>query len=114
MERFPNWAASTAVYQAVSLYLAQIVYLQADPANTGLRSRLWSAIVRGMEREKANLMPSGEMSTLRNTRVYGVVGNQQHIDALDVNLAFQYYAGITQDPAYLAAAASLFKHYPRY
>ncbi len=111
---FPELGGFDSSYQAVSLYLTQILYLQADPNDSALRTALWSAIQSGMAREKANLLPSGEMSTQGNTRVTGYVGNRQHIDSLDVNLAFQYYAGITHDPSYVAAAAALFNHYPSY
>jgi len=111
---FPELGGFDSSYQAVSLYLAQIIYLQADPSDTSLRTALWASIERGMERERSNLLPSGEMSTEGNTRVSGMVAGRQHIDALDVNLAFQYYAAITQDESYAKAAALLFNHYPSY
>lgn len=108
---FPELGGFDSSYQGVSLYLAELLLLQS---NANDRSALWSAIQRGMARETTNLLPSGEVRTQGNTRIYGVTGGRQRIDAVDVNLAFQYFAGMTQDPVAIRNAALVFKKYPSY
>ncbi len=103
-------------YQCVSLYMAQVLVLNMQ-ASQPLRERLWSAIESGMARERRALLPSGEISTLNNTRVgrqsiSGLHGGVVHqFDRFFSAFAFEYFAGITQRPAAQRDAVSVLSYY---
>ncbi len=68
----PELGGFDSSYQAVSIYICEIVYLQANPHDIDLRNALWSAIQRGMAREAANLEPTGRVSTEGKTHASAV------------------------------------------
>ena len=103
-------------YQNVSLYEAQIIYVQMaqdDP----IRGTLWQAISRGYAREAPSVQSTGELSSLNNTRIGAQSISAQHggpvhaFDGISAGLAFSYYAGITNDVVAKQRAAQVLSFY---
>ncbi len=109
---FPEVGGFDSSYQNVSLYFAQVTFLQMPPSDP-LRERLWSAIQRGLARELRNLMPSGEISTVGNTRIKYIPGatRQHELDWHYATLAQAYYAAITGDPQAKQNVQLILAHY---
>ncbi len=96
---FPEAGAFDSSYQGVSLYLAQIFYLELQPAQVALRRRLWRAIGTGVVRENAAIGIAGGVSTAGNTRIASngerLFGEVKRIDGRSLTLALLYYAHLT-------------------
>jgi len=109
---FPEVGGFDSSYQNVSLYFAQIVLLQIPPSDP-LRERLWAGIQRGIRREQRNVMPSGEISTVGNTRIHPIPGapGQHHLDSHYAVIAHAYYAAITGDPDARQTVQLMLGHY---
>jgi hypothetical protein len=109
---FPEVGGFDSSYQNVSLYFAQITFLQMPPSDP-LRERLWSGIQRGMARELRNFMPSGEISTVGNTRIKYIPGaaRQHELDWHYATLTQAYYAAITGDPQARQNVQLILGHY---
>jgi hypothetical protein len=109
---FPEVGGFDSSYQNVSLYFGQVVCLQIPPSDP-LRDRLWAAIQRGMAREQRNLMPTGEISTIGNTRIHYIPGaaRQHDLDSHYAVLAQAYYAAITGDPRAQQNVQLMLQHY---
>jgi len=113
---FPEVGGFDSSYQNVSLYFAQITFLQM-PTSDPLREALWSAIQRGFARENANVLPTGEISTLGNTRIGQTLAVQRgqaaphRLDSGDAVLAYSYYAAITGDPGAHSNVQQILAHY---
>jgi hypothetical protein len=88
-------------YQGVSLFHAQVLLLEMLPEDEALRKRLWSGVVRGMQREMETVQADGTVGTVGNTRVSAqgerVFGVTKSIDTRSVSLALMYYAYATGD-----------------
>ena len=103
-------------YQNVSLYEAQVIYVQMA-ADDSMRGTLWQAISRGYSREAPSVQTTGELSSLNNTRIGAQSISAQHggpahaIDGIAAGLAFSYYAGITNDAAAKQRAALVLSYY---
>jgi hypothetical protein len=103
-------------YQCASIYLAEILFL-AMPYGDPARDQLWSAIVRGMARERRAVSASGAISTFHNTRtgadsLWAIRTGEVHgLDGAHASLAFVYYAAITGDAGDAQAARSVYSHY---
>jgi hypothetical protein len=97
---FPELGGFDSSYQCLSLYLGEVLFLNL-PQSHPMRDRLWTAIVRGMERERLALAPSGTIATFHNTRtgpdsLWAIrTGDVHQFDGGHAALAFQYYAAIT-------------------
>jgi hypothetical protein len=100
---FPELGGFDSSYQCVSLRNALVLWLYMAPADP-VRQALWNGIVRGTARERAALLPSGEISTAGNTR-------KRHVDRRNVAKAFAYYAAITGDPQARRAAGAVLAYY---
>jgi hypothetical protein len=109
---FPEVGGFDSSYQNVSLYFGQVIFLQM-PASDPLRDRLWDAIQAGVAREWRNLAPSGEISTVGNTRIHYIPGaaRQHELDSHYAVLAGAYYAAITGDPRAQQNVGLILGHY---
>ena len=89
-------------YQAVSLHLALLIYTNLEPDAVSLQQALWMAIEKGTRWELSRILPTGEVSTEGNTRVYPggekSFGKEKGIDYTQVILALNYYANVSGDP----------------
>jgi hypothetical protein len=103
-------------YQCASIYLAELLFLNM-PHGDPLRDQLWSAIVRGMARERQAVSPSGAISTYHNTRtgadsLWAIrTGHVYGLDGAHALVAFEYYAAITGDAGDIQLAKSVASHY---
>jgi hypothetical protein len=113
---FPEAGGFDSSYQCVSLYEAQVLYLNMPAANP-LHDRLWQAIVSGMARERRALRSDGDLSTDENTRVGPNTvtaergGPVHHVDAVHAALAFEYFAAIVGTAAARRDAAAIAARY---
>jgi hypothetical protein len=89
-------------YNAVSLQIAQQIFCQFAEEPSATRSRLWSAIDQSMQWQLSRILPSGQVSTVGNTRVYA--GGEKYFEkakSVDYNslcIALNYYAGLSGKP----------------
>ncbi|MDX2231607.1 MAG: hypothetical protein NW220_18370 [Leptolyngbyaceae cyanobacterium bins.349] len=88
-------------YQGVSLYLALLLYTNLLPGADNLKQNLWQAIGKGINWEYTKILPSGEVSTEGNTRIYpgGEVyfSQEKGIAYNQLILALLYYSEISND-----------------
>ncbi len=103
-------------YQGVSLLEALIYYTNLNP-DSDLAPIVWSAIQDAMKLELKSILPSGEISTDGNTRVFRggetYFDKEKNVDYLALVQAVLYYHQITQDPLIKNAADRVFDLYSR-
>ncbi|MGB7537572.1 MAG: hypothetical protein WBM17_03455 [Anaerolineales bacterium] len=102
-------------YQGVSLFRALILYVHADSGRIEFRRQLWKTIAQGVQWELSRVLPTGEISTEGNARVYpggeDFLGNEKAVAYADVALAFYYYAVLAGDPGVKQAADNVIGYY---
>lgn len=112
---FPESGGFDSSYQGVSLFDAEVLYLEMNPTDAALRQRLWSAIERGIGLEQRAIEPDGSMSTQGNTRVSAtgerVFGVTKRIDGRSVSLALMYHASLTNNDDLQQSAKAVARRY---
>lgn len=102
-------------YQGVSLLRAIIFYMNLEDSDTSLRQNLWSAIVAGVNWELTRVLPTGEVSTDGNTRVFPggeqFLGQEKQVAYADLALALNYYSQISGDQTVKTVADNVSAHY---
>ncbi len=103
-------------YQAVSLHQALIFYMNLS-SQANQRPIVWAAIQRGMILEYRYILPTGEVETKGNTRVYAggetYVGYEKNVDYLAVVQSLRYYYELSQDINSKNAADRSWAYYRR-
>ena len=88
-------------YQAVSLRLALLLYTHLEPDAVSLQQDLWMAIEKGIHWQLDHILPTGEVSTAGNTRVYSggekYYGREKKVDFKEVILALNFYSQLSGD-----------------
>jgi hypothetical protein len=101
-------------YNSVSLQIAQQIFSQFAEEPSAMRSRLWSAIDQSMQWQLSRILPSGQVSTIGNTRVY--VGGEKYFEKakrVDYNslcIALNYYASLSGKPDATRYAQQVFDY----
>lgn len=102
-------------YQGVTLFRLMLFYLHVDPADTALRQHLWSAIERGIAWELTRVLPTGEIDTTGNSRVYPggdkILGVEKSVAFVNTAMALHYYGIVAGDPAATATADTVITFY---
>ncbi len=103
-------------YQGVSLQQA-LVYFTNLSSNAAQRPLVWAAIQRGIQLEMKYILPTGELQTEGNTRVYAggeaYFGLEKNVDYLALIQSLNYYYVLTQDPIIKSAADRTYAYYRR-
>ncbi len=103
-------------YQGVSLLEAMILYANLN-SDSKLAPIVWSAIQSALKLELQSILPSGEISTEGNTRVFRggetYFDKEKTVDYLALVRALLYYHQITQDQLVKNAADRVFDFYSR-
>lgn len=88
-------------YQGVSLRVALVLYCNLKHNEIPLREKLWKGIEKGINRQMPQILPSGEVITRGNTRVYAsgetYLGKRKKLDYLNLVFALNYYSQITNN-----------------
>ena len=100
-------------YQAFNILQCEWMYLNLASSDDGLRAPTWSAISRGIARERTSVMGSGQIDSAGNTRIrendaaYG----SHHVNNKQILLALGYYAVMAGDRSVLAQTRRIFTYY---
>lgn len=102
-------------YQAVSLRLALLLYTHLEPDTVSLQQDLWMAIEKGIHWQLDHILPTGEISTAGNTRVYPggekYFGREKKVDYKEVILALNFYSQLSGDRLTQSAADRVLTFY---
>jgi hypothetical protein len=112
---FPENGGFDSSYQMTNVLYSEWLYLCMDPADVGLRTQLWAAIGRGIARETPSILPSGEVSTVGNTRISPsgefILGHRKTVNAKQIMAGLGYYAVMAGDPNAMAIARRVYHFY---
>jgi hypothetical protein len=100
-------------YQAFNVLECEWMYLNLDPSDDALRAPTWSAISRGIARERSAVQSNGRIDTTNNTRIRendAAYGNH-HVNNKQILLALGYYGVMAGDAGVLAETRSVFGFY---
>lgn len=104
-------------YQVVSLGRALVIYFHLRPEEEPMRSTLWPAIKKGVEWEATRVLPSGEISTEGNSRVFPgggtFLGKKKEVDTKGAVLMFRYFTAMTGDASYSQLAEKIVTFYSK-
>ena len=88
-------------YQSVSLRLALWLYANLQSGAVSLKRNLWIAIEKGIGWELTRILPTGEVLTEGNARVYSggekYFSKEKGVDYIQVILALNYYSKLSGD-----------------
>lgn len=102
-------------YQATSLTRAMSIFLHLRPQEESTRTTLWQSIQKGIEWEKTRILPTGEVSTEGNTRVFPgggtFLGKEKVVDVKGVVFVLHYYAVIVGENSFHQLADNVLKFY---
>ncbi len=86
-------------YQSVSLRLALWLYTNLQSDAVSLKRDLWIAIEKGIRWELTRILPTGEVSTEGNARVYSggekYFSKEKGVDYTQIILALNYYSKLS-------------------
>lgn len=101
-------------YQGVGLSVGMNLFLVL-PAQSSLRSQLWSVLSCGMSWQRSRVSAGGEISTQGNARVYAggekFLGEEKVIAWKDTMFAFWYFFHLTQNADYKALGDAVLNFY---
>lgn len=114
---FQEGSGYDSSYQGVGLSVGWNVYLTLAPAQSALRERLWKALSCGTSWQRSRILPSGEIITQGNARVYPggekFLGEEKSIAWKDTVFSFWYYFHLSQRAEYNTLAMSVLRYYDR-
>jgi len=88
-------------YQGVSLNRAMWLYTNLQPQSVSLRQKLWLAIEKGTHWQLTRILPTGDVDTNNNTRVYtggeSFLGKKKGVAYVDIFMALNYYFQLSGD-----------------
>jgi hypothetical protein len=88
-------------YNGVSLQQALILYTNLSPSEGSLRQDLWTSIERSVGWQLKHFLPSGQLSTTGNTRIYAggerFLGKTKTVDYVPLIIALNYYSKLSRD-----------------
>ena len=100
---FPEGGGFDSSYQAVNVLECAWMYHNLDPSDSELRKSIWTAMQRGVERENASILPTGEVATVGNSRISAkgerYFGHQKSINSKQILAALGYYAEMAGESA---------------
>jgi hypothetical protein len=102
-------------YQLTSLGRIFYIYLHLQPQEEHLRVQLWQVLSKGLAWEASRVLPTGEISTKGNTRVYPggeqFLGHEKGVDPKGAVVGFEYYRAMTGDTRYSQLVDKILKYY---